>query len=1540
MRKRKVRTLGSVLMAAMVPAFVIGQALAAPDADFEFKQAQTLKSAREKQQEARDRINAIQNGQPLPEPSGAVTTKSAATMSPSLSVQPPVGLGVNRAVNINLPNFANSPNLRKFVDSLPGLGSAATNNLGQCIPVAVPDTNSYPGSDYYEIALVEYTEKMHSDLPPTKLRGYVQKNGGDPNPHYLGPIIVAQKDRAVRIKFTNMLPTGAGGNLFLPVDSGVMGAGLGPLGMNVTPGNPMNYTQNRAALHLHGGRTPWISDGTPHQWITPAGEKTDYVRGSAVVNVPDMPDPGAGSETLYWSNGQSARLMFYHDHAYGITRLNVYAGEAAGYLITDPTEQGLIASGVLPGIGVPLVIQDKTFINDTNTYAATSNNLYAAWGTSYTPTPPTDTVDPLWKSYVTSGLVGGNLWLPHEYMPNENPFDPRGYNDFGRWDYGPWMLPPMAVQNTELPSPTIIPEAYMDTMLVNGTALPYVELPPTAVRFRILNACNDRIVNLQLFKAEPLTVRLVNGGTNYVAPVVTFSGGGASVQGGATATVDLVTGAITSITVTNPGVGYTSAPTITIADTTGSNTVAFASAGTEVHMVPALANAAYLTWPSDGRPGGVPDPTTMGPSWYQIGNEGGFLAQVQVVPPQPIDFDYNRRSVTIMDMTSRSLFLLPAVRADVVVDLSSYKDGDTLIVYNDAPAPAPLYDTRNDYYTDDPDQTAIGGAPATAPGFGPNTRTVMQIRIKATAPAQPPWKGLAALTNALPKAFAAGQDKIIVPNSAYNLAYGTNWPDAYVNQLDQSLNLTGATQAVAQVRATLPGQNYTTPPTVTFFGGGGTGAVATATLNGVVGITIVTSGTGYSANPVVTITAAAGDTGTGATAAAQVTGGVISGITIINPGSNYLLAPTVTITDATGTGATATANITLGSVGAINVTSGGTGYTKAPYVYLIGGGGIGAQADALLTGAEVMTGKNLTEGFDMEYGRMNVLLGSTPNPLTPLVGLGPVVGLAYYIDPPTEYLTPETNVLWRLSHIGVDSHAMHFHLFDLQVVNRVDWTGIIKPPYPSEIGWKDTIETDPFTDLIVALRPTKAAMKLPFGLPRSSRLLDETMPAGSTGNFSTVAPPAGVAAAAQITNVVTDFGWEYVWHCHLLGHEENDMMRPIVFDVPATLPTAPRLSAATANGVTLTWTDPTPYNYATGQPASTLGNPMNEIGFLIMRGTGTAGALTQIGTALANQTTFTDKTAVGGTTYRYQVVIYNAAGSTPSNTQRVTAPRLTITTTSLPNGQLGVAYSQTLAASGGPTPYTWSLSAGALPGGLTLSTAGLISGTPTNSGTFNFTVRVADAGGGTATRALSIRVTGPIISFVRAAAATPQTPTATVTVAYPAGQTAGDLNVVVVGWNDSTSTVKSVSDNVGNVYNLAVGPTRGASLSQSIYYASGIKGGATTVTVTFSAAVPFPDIRILEYSSVNTLDKTAGASGTSLTSNSGTATTTAANELIFGANYIAGSTTGPGTGFTSRIITTPDSDIAEDRVVTGIGTYSATAPVTAGGWVMQMATFK
>ena len=135
-------------------------------------------------------------------------------------------------------------------------------------------------------------------------------------------------------------------------------------------------------------------------------------------------------------------------------------------------------------------------------------------------------------------------------------------------------------------------------------------------------------------------------------------------------------------------------------------------------------------------------------------------------------------------------------------------------------------------------------------------------------------------------------------------------------------------------------------------------------------------------------------------------------------------------------------------------------------------------------------------------------------------------------------------------------------------------------------------------------------------------------------------------------------------------------------------------------------------------------------------------------------------------------------------------------------------------------------------------------------------------------------------------------------VTYTSAQTAGNLNVVVVGWNDTTAAVSSVTDSSGNVYTLAVGPTKNPgspgtySLTQSIYYAANIVGAAAsanTVTVRFSVAAVSADIRTLEYrglSNSNPVDVTAAAIGTNATSNSGAATTTNANDLIVGGNIV------------------------------------------------------
>ena len=842
-----------------------------------------------------------------------------------------------------IPNWSNSPPLTKFKDTLPGLCPLGKNNLQQCIPLAVPDQNAYPGSDYYEIGLTDYTEQMHSDLPKaTRLRGYYQKNaasGSDPNKnHYLGPLILATKNRPVRVKFFNELPTGLSGNLFIPVDTTTMGAGMGPDG---TP-----YTQNRATLHLHGGNTPWISDGTPHQWTVPAGETTNHKKGVSTRDVPDMPAAGDGEMTFYWPNQQSGRLMFYHDHAYGITRLNVYAGEAAGYLLVDPAQEDLLAAATVPGtIGtspdlahlVPLVIQDKSFVNGD-----------ATRGTLAT--------DPTWAA-IMPGTSPGDLWFPHVYMPNQWPDAPdlSGANPMGRWDYGPWFWPvfsminnlpvvgdgtngcPVGMACPNIPNPSMVPEAFMDTPIVNGTAYPTVTVEPTAYRFQVLNACNDRFLNLQLYVAD--------------------------------------------------------------------------ATGTEVTMVPATGGATWpATWPTDNRVGGVPDPATAGPAMVQIGTEGGLLPKPVVIPPQPVGYNYNRRDIVVLNIADHALYMGPAERADIVIDFSAYA-GKTLILYNDAPAPVPAFDPRIDYYTNDPDQTSSGGAPTTLPGVGPNTRTIMQIKVAASASA-PSAFNPGALQVALPAIFAQTQDPIIVPQTAYPAQNG------------------GDTMA----------DNYS--------------RISSTTL----------SFTNLS-----------------------------SGVTVTMP-----LQP-----------------------------------------------------------------KAIQELFEMDYGRMNATLGvelpftNSNNQTT--VPLG-------YIDPATEILKDQETQIWKLTHNGVDTHAIHFHLFTVQVINRVGWDGAIRPPDDNELSWKDTVKMNPLEDIIVALKPVKQT--LPFPLPDSERPYDVTRPVGAT--FASFDPLTGQPITA--TNTTVNFGQEYVWHCHLLGHEENDMMRPLIFQVP---PDAPSNLVAVNSGadVVLSWKD-------------------------------------------------------------------------------------------------------------------------------------------------------------------------------------------------------------------------------------------------------------------------------------------------------------------------------------------------------------------------------
>ena len=108
-------------------------------------------------------------------------------------------------------------------------------------------------------------------------------------------------------------------------------------------------------------------------------------------------------------------------------------------------------------------------------------------------------------------------------------------------------------------------------------------------------------------------------------------------------------------------------------------------------------------------------------------------------------------------------------------------------------------------------------------------------------------------------------------------------------------------------------------------------------------------------------------------------------------------------------------------------------------------------------------------------------------------------------------ITADGTQIWKITHNGVDTHPLHFHLYDVQVLNRVTWDNIIIPPDPTELGWKDTVRVSPLEDTIVALRPI--IPELPFELPNSIRPLNPMMPLGSTMGFNNIDPAGNPTAA-------------------------------------------------------------------------------------------------------------------------------------------------------------------------------------------------------------------------------------------------------------------------------------------------------------------------------------------------------------------------------------------------------------------------------------------
>jgi len=154
----------------------------------------------------------------------------------------------------------------------------------------------------------------------------------------------------------------------------------------------------------------------------------------------------------------------------------------------------------------------------------------------------------------------------------------------------------------------------------------------------------------------------------------------------------------------------------------------------------------------------------------------------------------------------------------------------------------------------------------------------------------------------------------------------------------------------------------------------------------------------------------------------------------------------------------------------------------------------------------------LNETFDA-YGRLIQLLG-TNQPVNGGFGRA-------YLDPATETVRAGSTEVWQIVNLTGDTHPMHWHLVNFQVLARqlfdattyngtLSYTGPAHGPDKTELGWKETARVNPGEVTTVIMKFDLP--KVPFKVPSSSR----------TG------------------------GDEYVWHCHILEHEEHDMMRPLI----------------------------------------------------------------------------------------------------------------------------------------------------------------------------------------------------------------------------------------------------------------------------------------------------------------------------------------------------------------------------------------------------------
>jgi spore coat protein A len=245
--------------------------------------------------------------------SGLLAAALAMPGSPPSGTPPPV----------NPQHFFNPNSLARFVDPLPIPPLARR----ACLRPSPTDGNAK--LPYYRIEMRQFESKLHRDLNPARQWGY--------DSSVPGPTFDTRKGAAFLVEWVNALP----GEHFLPIDHNLHGA---------TKDQP----DVRTVVHVHGAKAPPASDGYPEAW---------YVSGKSQVS--------------HYPNDQEAAMLWYHDHAMGINRLNIYAGLLGAFLIRDDLEDEL---GLPNGpYEIPLIIYDRLLDKDGQLYYPVSANPQAPW---------------------------------------------------------------------------------------------------------------------------------------------------------------------------------------------------------------------------------------------------------------------------------------------------------------------------------------------------------------------------------------------------------------------------------------------------------------------------------------------------------------------------------------------------------------------------------------------------------------------------------------------------------------------------------------------------------------------------------------------------------------------------------------------------------------------------------------------------------------------------------------------------------------------------------------------------------------------------------------------------------------------------------------------------------------------------------------------------------------------------------------------------------------------------------------------------------